>query len=428
MKTESILIGALILGGACVSTTPVWAQLDTVALQAALDQSLASADNAGATGGAVAIVRDGQVLWHGQSGVVARGSATPVDASTLFAYGSTGKMVTATLVLQAAERGELSLETPINDYLTRGGGAAVPGGDAVTVRQLLNHTSGYPTYEYDPVVQAKLFDQDYAWTRAEVLASITTAPTPGSFVYSNNNFVLLGEILERATGRTYGQLYQSGIAGPLGLTRSFVEFGSAPRDTFAQGVWKLPPELLDGAEIAAFDLTAGVPTSLYGAVFADSPVAGNAADGALFLDALVGRANEFDGVTIPDGALLTGSTLVDMLTPGAEGSGYGLGINVDTDGVNFAFGHPGGWLGFSAEAFYFSQWDISVVTLANYQNGAAGPHPASFLLRDVVGAYAAGAAIPEPASAAALAAGAVACVAVLRRPKRVSKVISANGR
>lgn len=412
MKNQLLLVGALTFGATFSS---VRADIDAAALQAALDQSLASAENAGATGGAVAIVRDGEVLWHGQRGVISRGSAARIEASTLFAYGSVGKMVTATLVLQAAERGELSLEAPINDYLARDGGASVPGGDAVTVRQLLNHTSGYPTYEYDPGVQAKLFDQDHAWTRAEVLASITAAPAPGSFVYSGNNYVLLGEILERATGRTYGQLYQSGIAGPLGLTRSFVDSGSAPREAFAQGVWKLPPELMEGTEIAAFDLTAGVPTSLYGEVFADSAVAGNAVDGALFLDALVGRANEFDGVTIPDGVLLTGSSLVDMLTPGASDSGYGLGINVDTDGVNFAFGHPGGWLGYSAEAFYFSQWDISVVTLANYQNGTDGPHPASFLLRDVVGAYAAGAAIPEPATAVGLAAVTALLVAASRR-------------
>lgn len=417
MKISILILGALIAG---ISGPVLRAQVNASALQAALDQSLASADNAGATGATVAIVRDGQVLWQGQSGVIARGSTTPVDSSTLFAYGSVGKMFTSTLVLQAAERGEISLDAPINSYLALSGGAAVPGGDGVSVRQLLNHTSGYPSYEYDPGVQAKLFDQSFPWTRADVLASITAAPTSGAFVYSGNNYVLLGDILERATGRSYAQLYQSGIAGPLGLTRSFVELGAAPREAFAQGVWKLPAVLMGGAEIAAFDLTAGVPTSLYGSVFTDSAVAGNAADCALFLDALVGRTNGFDGATMPDGVLLNGSTLVEMLAPGADGSGYGLGVNIDTDGVNFAFGHPGGWLGYSAEAFYLSEWDVSVVALANYQNGSAGPHPASFLYRDVVGAYVGGAAIPEPAASAALGAAAVFVVAVSLRRRRFS--------
>lgn len=397
MKTQSILLGALILGGACVSTTPVHAQLDTVALQSALDAALATTL---ASGGSAAIVGGGQVLWHGQSGVIAPGSTTAVGPDTLFAYASVGKMSTATLTLRLVEQGLVALDGPIGTYLPPS--ANVPAGDVVTVRQLLNHTSGYPDLYNEPSVQARLLDQDHPWTAAELIAE-TRAPVtaPGTVhEYSNTNYILLSEIVARAAGESYGTFYQSQIAGPLGLTRSFVT--PRPREEFAQGV--------RGAGAGAvnyFDLTAGVPSALYGEIFGDGPLAGTAADGALFLDALLhGR--------------ILGPTALGEMTDFSADSGYGLGLASFSFGGDTWIGHSGSWGGFTALALFNPGLDLTFMTLANHEADAEGqPFAALSLMQDVT---AAAAPIPEPAAGATLAGGAVVCAAMLRRRKRPSDI------
>lgn len=395
MKTQALLLGALILGGVCVST-PARAQLDTVALQSALDGALA---NTLASGGAAAIVGGGQVLWHGQSGVIAPGSATAVGPDTLFAYASVGKMTTATLTLRLVEQGLVALDSPIGTYLPAS--ANVPGAEQVTVRQLLNHTSGYPDLYTEPGVVARLLDQDHPWTAAELIAE-TRAPTttPGTVhAYSNTNYILLSEIVARASGESFGAFYQSQIASPLGLTHSFVT--PRPREEFAQGVRGAGDEAIN-----FFDLTNGVPSALYGEIFGDSPLVGTAADGALFLDGLLG------------GEVLGAETLGQMLDFDPM-TGYGLGIASFTAGDATWIGHNGSWGGFTAWALYNTELDLTFMTVANHEADTEGQPFAALALMEAV--TAAATPIPEPAAASALVAGSVLVASVLhRRPRRAA--------
>lgn len=360
------------------------AELSAVALQNALSKSLASIE---ASGAAAAIVRNGTVVWQGQAGVISPGSNTPVNADTLFVHASASKMVTAVMTLRLAEQGLVDLDNTIDHYLPAG----VPGAAQVTVRQLLRQTSGYPDlYDTRPDLVTRMLT-NAALTRADLI-SYVGAPisTQGKFEYSNTNYVLLGEVIERASGKTFAQVYQQEVVLPLGLNRAFVT--PRPRDEFAQGVEGSGDEAIN-----YFDLTAGLPNSLYGEAFGDGPVAGTATDGALFLDGLM------------HGRLLQSEMLGQMLDFDPE-SGYGMGIIGNLSDPNgLPISHAGSWAGYTSELAFFPDTDLTFMTVAN--NDAL--FAADVLMRDVLAAANAPA-VPEPATTS-LAGAAVLGAAILWR-------------
>lgn len=166
--------------------------------------------------GVFAEVRDKDRVWPGAAGVADVVTARPVTVDMLHRIGSVTKTFTAAAVLQQVETGQIGLDTPIGHYLPR----LVPAerGDAISVRMLLNHTSGlaeYLPYAY-PSLKAfpSLADtspeslEDNRFTRfhpTELIEMGVMAPavgaaggTPGS--YSNTNYLLLGQLLEQVTG------------------------------------------------------------------------------------------------------------------------------------------------------------------------------------------------------------------------------------
>ncbi|MEW1751730.1 serine hydrolase domain-containing protein [Streptomyces angustmyceticus] len=187
--------------------------LDSAELNAAME----SVHRAGMPG-LFAEVRDGDQVWRGAAGVADVATGRPVTADMRHRVGSITKTFTAAAVLQQVESGRIGLDTPIARYLPK----LVPGerGDAITVRMLLNHTSGlaeYLPYAY-PSLKAfpALADtgpqslDDHRLTRfdpAELIEMGVAAPAvgvPGGApgVYSNTNYLLLVQLLEQVTGTT----------------------------------------------------------------------------------------------------------------------------------------------------------------------------------------------------------------------------------
>ena len=185
--------------------------MDPTELDAALDQ----VHRAGVPG-VFAEVRDGDQVWRGAAGVADVTTGRPVTPELRHRVGSITKTFTAAAVLQQVDDGRIGLDTPIGHYLPD----LVPGerGTAITVRMLLNHTSGLA--EYLPYAYSSLrafpalaetgpqsFD-DERFTRFDPVKLIglgVAAPavgTPGGplGLYSNTNYLLLGELLERVTG------------------------------------------------------------------------------------------------------------------------------------------------------------------------------------------------------------------------------------
>lgn len=169
-------------------------------------------------GVSAAIIIEDQGHWIGTSGYSEPGE--PVEADLLFNIGSIGKNFLATLILQLAEEGRLFLDDPISKW---GLGNATMD-ENITIRQLLNHTSGifdWVTHRQSPFsISYREIDYTKAWTQDEILNQLSGRPyfSPGNgWHYSTTNYNLLKIIAEKVTGETVSVEIQNRFLQPLGL-------------------------------------------------------------------------------------------------------------------------------------------------------------------------------------------------------------------
>jgi D-alanyl-D-alanine carboxypeptidase len=166
-------------------------------LQNALDRSRQEANVMGAS---AAVIMPNEEIWLGVSGMSDPTTGEPIKLGTLFDIGSTGKMYVAVLILQLVEEEKLTLEDPLNKWL-RG----YPNIDYnITVRQLLNHTSGICDYVKHPRSPFQMaYKSTKIWTQEEILEDLVDKPyfsPPGrGWHYSTTNYILLRMIVEKAT-------------------------------------------------------------------------------------------------------------------------------------------------------------------------------------------------------------------------------------
>ncbi|MGP3981944.1 serine hydrolase [Streptomyces sp. KR80] len=178
--------------------------------------------------GAAALSRDGRGSWFGPAGLADLRSDRPMRAADRFRAGSLTKTFVATVVLQLAAERRLSLTDPVAVHLpglVRGHGN---DGRRITVRQLLDHTSGLYDYTHDPRIAQRLFRPDRAAHRPDrhtpeqlVRAALRHTPRfrPGTdYAYSNTDYILLGLVVEKVTGRPYAEEVRRRIIRPLDLT------------------------------------------------------------------------------------------------------------------------------------------------------------------------------------------------------------------
>ena len=182
-------------------------------LDAALKKSFKDSD----APGVVAAVQTPQYTWVRALGVADRASEEPMTPDMHHRIGSVTKTFTATLLLQAADEGLLSLDDTIDQYVK-----GVPKGDKITLRQMADMTSGIASYTADDQwVKEWSSDRHRVW-KPEELARIGIKQSPlfdpgSGWAYSNTNYVLLGLVLEQVTGKPIGDLYRQQIIEPLGL-------------------------------------------------------------------------------------------------------------------------------------------------------------------------------------------------------------------
>lgn len=230
---------------------------DPAQLQAAID----GVHNAGMPG-VFAAVRDGGQVWRGASGTADITTGRPVTSGMRHRVGSITKTFTAAAVLQQVEQGLVQLDLPIGHYLPQ----LAPGhrGREITVRMLLNHTSGlpdylpyaYPSFRGFPsladVTPTSLDDnRSKQFDPAELVDMGFTAPavgapgdTPG--VYSNTNYLLLGKLLDQVTGTTAENYITSNVIERAGLQHTGFPHGpriNEPHSRMYEGLYGLldPP-------------------------------------------------------------------------------------------------------------------------------------------------------------------------------------------
>lgn len=181
--------------------------------------------------GAFAIVHaDGTTDGRG----VGRSGGAPITSRTPFVIGSTTKSFTALAVLQLVDRGAVDLDAPVLRYVPE---LRLAGGELterITVRHLLQQTSGLPEAAGGPVLTSAADGTPADAVRE--LRGVRLTSAPGSrWQYSNGNYVLAGLVVERASGLSYADYVQRRIFQPLGMTRSFAAIEPARQAGLSSG-------------------------------------------------------------------------------------------------------------------------------------------------------------------------------------------------
>ncbi len=196
----------------------------------------------GIPGAALAIAKDGKLVYSKGFGWADLFTGTPVDPSTVFGLASLSKPITALAILLLLERGQLALDDRVFDLLKHikplPGARVDPRLKTLTVRQLLNHSGGWDrTVSGDPVTWspqiARTLQVPMPITEAQFTSFMMGVPLdfePGTqFQYSNVGYILLGQVIEKVSGQRYEQFVATNILGPAGIDRAFATV-TAPRD------------------------------------------------------------------------------------------------------------------------------------------------------------------------------------------------------
>ncbi|MEV6682462.1 serine hydrolase domain-containing protein [Streptomyces erythrochromogenes] len=247
MKIRTALCATLAVLTACAGTSAAAPTSSTGPDRAALKAAVEGVREAGVPGLYAEVrafgggVGDAGRTWRGASGVADLGTGRPVRPDMRHRVGSVTKTFTAVAVMQQTERGRIRLDDPIGDHLP----ALVPGerGRKITVRMLLNNTSGIPDYipyafpslqEFPaPTAAQSLDDNRFRTFRPPELIALGLAAPPvgepgaATGVYSNTNYLLLGQLLEHVTGTTAEEYITRHVIARAGLRNT--EFPSGTR-------------------------------------------------------------------------------------------------------------------------------------------------------------------------------------------------------
>ncbi len=299
---------------------------------------------------AVAVARNGTILWEEGFGWADREHRVPATEHTMYSLASISKPITATGLMVLKELGKLDLDRPINDYL----GAAKlnarvpPGcGDAAdaTVRRVANHTSGLPLHWH-------FFYEDETCQRPPMDETIRrygnlVTPPGEKHQYSNLGYGILDYAISRLSGKSYPDFMRHEVFLPLGMTRASVDIGPGlePHAAARYGSdgWRIP--------FYDFDHPGG------SAVFC------SAHDLVRF--GMFHLKNH-----LPDQkAILSDEALEEMQVPTAstgKTSGYGIGWSVNEDKLGYhGIGHGGGMGGVCTALEIIPSEELVVVALAN---------------------------------------------------------------
>lgn len=182
-------------------------------------------------GASVVVLRGGRIIARHEYGFADRASAKRVDQATIFHYGSITKTLTGISIMQLRDRGRLSLDDRVTNYIPELRGVHDPYGamDSVTIRMLLSHSSGFQNATW-PYKQGKSWEPFEPTTWNQLVAMMPYQELlfkPGArFSYSNPGFVYLGRIIEQLSGDSWETYVQKNILSPLALTHSY--FGVTP--------------------------------------------------------------------------------------------------------------------------------------------------------------------------------------------------------
>ena len=325
----------------------------------------------------------GVVLANGESfglavGFSDRDSKTPMKPNDRMLAGSVGKTFAAATALQLVKEGKISLDDRIQKYLgSEPWFARLPNAKDITVRQLMNHTSGLVRYEFkDQFTKDLTANPDKIWKPEELVAYLLDEKAPfeagKGWDYSDTNYIVLGMIIEKVTGKRFYDEANRRLLKPLKLTDTIPQDGprlkglvqgyAGPNNPFGgkdamivDGKFAINPQ---------FEWTGGgyVSTSQDLARWARMIFEGRAFSGDLLPQVL-------DGVPAP------------ML--GRE-SKYGLCVIIRQTAAGVSYGHSGFFPGYMTDMMYFPEQKVAVAVQVNTSVGRSLGKPLSRVLVEMM--------------------------------------------
>src|SRR5688500_12980588 len=355
------------------------AAANTTALKNALQLKLDEWHKAGSFPGATL----GVVLANGESfglavGFSDRGARTPMKPTDRMPAGSVGKTFAAATALQLIKEGKIGLDDKIEKYLGREQWfSRLPNAKDITVRQLMNHTSGLVRYEFKEQFTKDLTaNTGKVWKPAELVAYLLDEKPPfeagKGWDYSDTNYIVLGMIIEKVTGRKFYDEANKRLLKPLKLTETIPQDGPRLQGLVQGYAGRNNPfggtdEMIVNGKFAInpqFEWTGGgyVSTAHDLARWAKMIYEGKAYSPDLLPQVV-------DGVSAP------------ML--GRE-SKYGLGVIIRKTPLGTSYGHSGFFPGYMTDMMYFPEHKVAVAVQVNTSVGRSLGKPLSRVLVEVM--------------------------------------------
>ena len=290
--------------------------------------------------GSALVGRDGDILFAEGIGMADDANGIANTPQTRFRLASVTKQFTAMAVLMLASQGLLKSTDPVCDYVD----TCPDGWDVVTIEHLLSHSSGIANFNEQPG-----FDWLKAATPTDTVASVADIPLafePGaSFAYCNTGYVLLGMVIERASGLDYETFLKRHIFEPLGMADSGYEHGETPG--------------LAVGYASAFEEADALDMSV---PYAAGGLYSTVLDLQRWVDAL-------DAHALVDAAAM--QRFVTPLVDTADGFGtkYAYGVNVGDEDGHRVVSHDGEINGFSSFLAWYPDDGLTIALLTNRMEG-----------------------------------------------------------
>ncbi len=279
----------------------------------------------------------------------------PVKSATIFQSGSVGKQFTSAAIMMLVEEGKIGLDDSLPKYLPD----APPTWRGITIRELLSHTSGLSEYASDSLTgPGGLLSYRADYTEEQFVKVIETLPiefAPGEgWEYRNTNYLLLGAVIRKVTGKFYGDFLQERIFRPLGMTSTRIISEADIVPNRAAGY-----QLVDG-KLKNQDWVA--------------PLWNTTADGALYFNVL--DLAKWDAALYGEKLLHKSSvdqlwTVVKLKDGTPNKHHYGFGWGIDSVNGHRVIEHSGSWQGFETHIARYVDDRVTVVVLMNL--GGANP-------------------------------------------------------
>ncbi len=305
--------------------------------------------------GAVLVQENRREIYRGSFGIANRAFDVPIKDDTLFRIASITKAFTAVLVLQLYDEGKIDLDKTIGFYLPAYSGEAR---DRATIRNLLNHTSGIQNIDagltnYEEALKNGIEHYQMPFTTDQLVSRFCSGKLvnePGKvFDYNNGEYIILGKIVEKVTGKPFDDVLIERVLQPLGMKHTGMVHQQIILENLADTYTSM-----DKGKTFVNDMPV-YPENW----FASGAMYSTTSDLLSFANALFG------------GKLLKADTLELMLKPGLDGYGYSVWIgSPEFDGKSYrAVNRPGGVMGANGSLRHFSgigfDESVDVIILSN---------------------------------------------------------------